>query len=117
MAKSRTKTVSNEELITALLQANTIKAAAESLGISPRTIHTRMREPAFQEEYNAAKNAVLQEAVSTITAKLSTAVSIIAEIMENPDTNPATRLQAAQTILNNAGKLSDRLDNYSFIGF
>ena len=34
------------------------------------------------------------------------AIDVAAEIMENKDNNPAIRLQAAQTILNNASKFN-----------
>lgn len=37
------------------------------------------------------------------------AVDTVAEIMQDKEANPATRLQAAQTLLNNASKFASRL--------
>ena len=37
------------------------------------------------------------------------AIDAVAEIMTDKEVNAAVRLQAAQTIINNAGKFADRL--------
>ena len=108
MAKN-TKTVSNEEIIAALLQHGTMKDAAAAAGTTPRTIYDRMNDREFRAEYMEAKNDIIRKAVFTINKKLSAAIDAVSEIMEDTDTNPAIRLQAAQTILNNAGKFAQRL--------
>ena len=41
--------------------------------------------------------------------QLQAAIDTVSEIMTNEDNNAAVRLQAAQTILNNAGKFAQRL--------
>lgn len=102
-------TVSNEAIIAALLQSGTVKEAATAAGISARTIHDRMKNDEFKIEYAEAKNNVLRRAVNTMSDKLTAAVETVAEIMENPANNPAVRLQAAQTIIGNAAKLSEKL--------
>ena len=101
--------VSNEEIIAALLGNGTIKAAAAAAGIAPRTIYDRMNDREFRAEYMEAKNDIIRKAVFTINEKLSAAIDAVAEIMTDKDNNPAVRLQAAQTILNNAGKFAERL--------
>lgn len=107
MAKN--KTVSDDEIIAALMLHRTVSEAAEALKISPRTIYERMRQQSFQAEYRDAKSDILRGAVLKITQTLSAAVDTTREIMESGNTNPAIRLQAAQTIINNALKLSERL--------
>lgn len=109
MAKTNTKAISNEEIIAALLQHGTIKDAAAAAGTTPRTIYDRMNDREFRAEYMEAKNDILRKAVFTINEKLSAAIDAVAEIMTDKDNNPAVRLQAAQTILNNAGKFAERL--------
>lgn len=122
------KTVTDEEIIAALMLHRTVREAAETLHITPRTIYERMRSQEFQAEYRDAKSDILRGAVLKITQTLSAAVDTTREIMESGDTNPAIRLQAAQTIINNALKLSERLaadeninretrSNLSFIDF
>ena len=109
------KAVSDEEIIAAILQHGTIREAAQAAGIAPRTIYDRMESRDFRSLYMAAKNDIIRKAVFTINEKLSEAINTVAEIMTNSEVNPATRLQAAQTIINNAGKFSERLakDEYS----
>ena len=109
MAKTNTKAISNEEIIAALLQHGTIKDAAAAAGTAPRTIYDRMNDRAFRAAYMEAKNDIIRKAVFTINEKLSAAIDAVAEIMTDKDNNPAIRLQAAQTILNNAGKFAERL--------
>lgn len=108
MAGTKEKAISNEQIIAALLSNGTVKAAATCCGISERAIYDRMRTKDFKMEYRAAKNDVIRGAVDNLNAHLSEAVDAIADIMQDPANNAAVRLQAAQTILNNAGKLSDK---------
>lgn len=109
MAKTNTKAVSNEKIIAALLQHGTVKDAAAAAGTTPRTIYDRMNDREFRAEYMEAKNDIIRKAVFTINEKLSAAIDTVADIMTDKDNNPAIRLQAAQTILNNAGKFAERL--------
>lgn len=101
--------VSNEEIIAALISSGTIQNAAQAAGIAPRTIYDRMKDKEFREEYKEARADVLRGAVNSLNQRVNEAVNTIAEIMGNEQTNPATRLQAAQAILTNAGKFCDRL--------
>ena len=103
------KAVSDEEIIAAILQHGTIKEAAAAAGTSPRVIYDRMKEKDFRNLYRDAKNDIFRAAVFSISSKLGEAVEAVAAIMSNPEVNAAVRLQAAQTILNYAGKFSERL--------
>ena len=49
------KKVSDEQLIAALLNNGTLKAAAAAAGVSERTLYDRMNEGDFQALYKAAK--------------------------------------------------------------
>ena len=101
---------SNEKIIAALLTHGTIKEAAKAAGVSPRTIYDRLRNMDFAAEYMEAKNDVLRKAVINISAHLSEAIDTVAEIVTNKDINPATRLQAAQTLLSYADKYTGRIE-------
>ena len=107
MAKA--KAVSDEELVVALLDHGTIKEAAQAVGLSERTVYDRMTKSDFQAIYRAAKNDLIRSAVVSLNKRIQSAVDVIVDIMEDAETNPATRLQAAQTILSNAAKFSTRL--------
>lgn len=109
MGKTNTKAISNEEIISALLQHGTIKEAAAAAGTAPRTIYDRMNDREFRSQYMEAKNDIIRKAVFTINTQLAAAVDVVADIMNDRETNPAIRLQAAQVLINNAGKFADRL--------
>lgn len=108
MAKKNTA-VSDEEIIAALLESGTVREAAEKTGLTARTVYERMGDKDFQAAYSSAKADIVREAVFSISRKLSAAIDAVAEIMTDENTNPAVRLQAAQTIINNAGKFATRL--------
>lgn len=101
---AKTKGVSDEEIISALLQYGTIKEAAKAAGISTRAIYNRMNDSEFAALYKMAKTDVLRQALFSMTGALSSAVDSITEIMTDKSVNPAIRLQAAQTVLTNVGK-------------
>lgn len=107
MAKE--KAITDEQIIAALLNHGTIKAAAGAVGISERALYDRMSKGEFQALYKAAKADLIRAAVLNINRQLQAAIDTVVEVMQDPDTNAAVRLQAAQTILNNAGKFAQRL--------
>jgi len=103
------KTVSDEVIIVSLINNGTLKAAAAAVGVSERTIYERMCDGDFRELYAAAKADILRKAVFEINNQIGMALETVSEIMADKEINPAIRLQAAQTILNNAGKFTERL--------
>ena len=108
MAKN-TKAVTDEQIIAALLQHGTVKAAAAAAGLSVRAVYDRMNDCHFRAAYTAAQTDIIRAAVYSINSKLSAAVDTIAQVMEDQNTSAATRLQAAGMILNNAAKFTERL--------
>ncbi len=106
---SKTKAVSDEEVIAALLQHGTIREAAEKVGLTPRAIYNRMDNKDFRSMYLEAKTDIVREAVYSINTKLGVAVDAVFAIMNDQDVNPAVRLQAAQVLISNAAKFSARL--------
>lgn len=111
MARTRARdpAVSDEQIIAAILNNRTLKAAAAAAGISERALYDRMNDGEFQALYKAAKADLIRAAVFNLNSKLQEAIDTVAEIMTDQDNNAAIRLQAAQTILNNAGKFAQRL--------
>lgn len=103
--------VTDEELIAALLTYGTIRKAAEAAGISARTLTRRMENPEFKADYLAARMDIVRNAVNHLNGRMNEAIDTIAAIMNDGETNPAVRLQAAQSILNAAVKMAARLQN------
>lgn len=103
------KKASDEQIIAALLAHGTLKAAAAAVGISERAIYDRMNGGEFQALYKAAKADLVRAAVFNINNQLQAAIDTVVDVMQDENNNAAVRLQAAQTILNNAGKFAQRL--------
>lgn len=101
--------VSDEQIIAALLANGTLKATAAAVGISERALYDRMNNSDFAALYKSAKADLIRGAVININRQLQAAIDTVVEIMQDTGTNAAVRLQAAQTILNNAGKFAQRL--------
>ena len=55
MADKIRKRLTNEVIISALLGAGSVKAAAQLLGVHPRTINSRSKSPEFKEMYAEAR--------------------------------------------------------------
>jgi len=111
MAKQLEKlsAVSDEQIIAAILQTGSTKEAAEALGITAKTIYTRKTTDAFKALWYAAKADILRGATLNLNRTVARAVDTIAEIMNDQNTNPAVRLQAAGMILKNASELQRSL--------
>lgn len=104
------KAISDEIIIAALMNNGTIKDAAAAVGISERTLYDRMNKGDFIEQYKSAKADLVRKAVYELNKQIGAAVNTVVEIMNDSSVNPAIRLQAAQTVLNNANKFSERLN-------
>lgn len=106
---TRTKVISDEEIIAALLSSGTVREAASAAGLPIRTLYDRMNNSDFQIMYREARTEILRAAVHNMNTQIQEAVNTIAGIMTNEEINPATRLNAAQTLLSNAAKFFARL--------
>ena len=106
---ANTKGVTNEQIIAALLEHGTVKKAAAAVGVSPRTIYSRMQEREFKGDYTQIKTDIIRQAVFSFNERLAEAIEVVADIMTDKEIAPCTRLQAAQTIIKNADVFSERL--------
>ena len=80
------KTISNEQIIAALLSTESKRAAAKVLGIRPQTLAAR---------------------ITSIQAKTGRAIEVIYGIADNPEIAPQIRLNAAETILRYSYKFTE----------
>lgn len=108
---SKKETFNDEGIIAALLQSGSVREAAKKTGVTERTIYNKLHDDDFRKLYTDAKADILRQAVLSINRKLYEAIEAVTDIMTDKGNNAAVRLQAAQTIINNAAKLSRRLDH------
>ena len=103
--------LSDEQIIAAILTGGTFTEAAKALNVSTRTLYDRMATKDFKTLYAGAKTDIIRGAVLKINHKLTEAIDTVSDIMNDKEVNAAVRLQAAQTLISNATKFSERLQH------
>jgi hypothetical protein len=88
-----------EQSILALLSERSIGHAAAKVGIGERTLRRWLSEDtAFKAEYDAARQATFQAAVSRIASLTVRAMEVLEELLTHTK-YPAVRLGAARTVV------------------
>ena len=93
-----------EAAVAALLTARNNEEAAQSVGIGPATLRRWQKEPEFKAAYRAAKKAAFGQSIARLHQLSSAAVSVLGKVMVDSSTPPATRVRAADSILNHTIK-------------
>lgn len=88
--------------ISALLEEPTIERAAESAGISARTLRRYLTRPSFRAAYEEARRAALGGALSRLQEAAGVAVRVLMEIVADDDARHADRIRASVSILDHA---------------
>lgn len=104
------KTISDESIIASLLSSSTRIEAAANLGISTETLYKRMKKDTFKIRYQKAKDALVSDAIGSLQNRMNEAIDTVSEIMNNPENASQIRLNAADTILRYAIKLTETVE-------
>ena len=101
----------NDEIIlAALLSTPTVRAAAEACGVSESVIYSRLKEPDFKDRYDKERREMLTQSAAALQTHLGAAIEAMGEIVNDKETNPQTRLNAAEAVIRNTLKLTERTD-------
>jgi len=93
-----------EEAVIALLTTRTIEEAARTVNVSPKTLLRWLKEPEFDLALRTAKRAAFGQAISRLHQLSSAAVSTLGKVMLEGSTPPATKVRAADSILDHTIK-------------
>src|ERR1700691_3022069 len=93
-----------QEAIVALLSTRTVEDAARSCNTPARTLYRWMKGRDFDAAYRAAKKAAYGQSIARLHHLSSPAVSILGKVLLDPATPAATKIRAADTILNHVVK-------------
>ena len=88
-----------EQAIIALLEAPTVKEAAEMVKINPATLYKWMALPEFEEAYRKARHRAMGEAIARLQQASSEAVDTLRDVMGDQEATPASRVTAARAVL------------------
>jgi hypothetical protein len=93
-----------EAAILALLSTRTVEEAARAAHVNPRTLYRWQKEPEFDAAYRAAKRMSFGQSIARLHYLSSAAVSTLGKVMLDAATPPATKVRAADSILNHTIK-------------
>lgn len=93
-----------EDAIVALLTHRTVEEAARAINVATKTLLRWMKEPEFDLAYRAAKRAAFGQSIARMHHLTSAAVSTLGNVMLDSATPPATKVRAADSILNHTIK-------------
>jgi len=97
-----------EEAIAALLTHRNLEEAARAAGIGTQTLIRWLKVPEFQVAWREARRAAVSQSTARLQQASSAAVSTLLKIMVDPSTPAATRVRAADRVLDHA---KDALEN------
>jgi hypothetical protein len=93
-----------EEAIIALLSQSGIDQAARVAGIGTRTLMRWLQNPEFKAAYHKARRDAFGQATARLQQASGAAVSTILKIMLDKDNPAASRLRAAESVVDHAAK-------------
>jgi hypothetical protein len=99
-----------EEAIAALLSHKHIPDAATAVGVSAKTLLRWLKEPEFDAAYREAKRGAFSQAIARLHQMSSAAVTTLGKVMVDLSTPPATKVRAADSILNHTIKAIENED-------
>jgi hypothetical protein len=99
-----------EQLIIALLQQPSLEKAVASIGISLSTAYRMRRHPDFQAEYLQARREGVSEAIARLQQGCNAASTTLLKIMLDPNNPAASRVRAAERVIEHAQKLAESQD-------
>ncbi len=93
------RTPRQDKLIVALLEHPTLEKAAASIGISDVTLWRWMKKPEFAEAYRKARRDAFSQSVARLQHASSAAVGTLLRIMTDREAPAASRVRAADVVL------------------
>jgi len=95
------------QAVAALLTTSTILEAANTIGVSARTLHRWMQDADFITQLHAAQDAMLEQATLRVVGLSGDAVSALHDALADPETPTGVRVRSADLLLANALRLSE----------
>lgn len=116
-------TLKQEQAIAALMSEPTIVKAAQTVGVSDRTLRRWLRDPSFAAEYDAAQLQFRQQSIALLSRLTTAAVATLGTIIrqgspDSPNSEKASdKVAACRTILEWAFKGAAEIQGRSGTSF
>jgi hypothetical protein len=99
MKASGTISRQQEKAMTALLTCPSITAAAQQCGVAEVTLYRWLKQDDFQQAYRDARRQVVQGVIAQCEQAGTALITTLRAIVDNQDTPPMARIQAAKVVL------------------
>ena len=93
-----------EDAIAALLSQRNVEEAARVAGVGTRTLLRWMQMPEFKAAYHKARRDAFGQATARLQQGSGAAASTLLKVMVDASTPPATKVRAADSVLDHAAK-------------
>ena len=93
-----------EEAIAALLSQRNIEEAARFVNIGTKTLLRWLQLPEFDRAYREARRAAFSQSIARLQQASSAAAATLLKIMVDPTAPAASRIRAADSVLDHAAK-------------
>ena len=93
-----------EMAIAALLSHPSIPAAAKSIGVSEKSLWRWLKRHDFREAFLEARRQVIRQSLTTIQTAMEEAVQTLRDVMNDPESPPASRVSSAKAVIDFALK-------------
>lgn len=107
---AKTRTISDEIIIAALLSCPTLEAAATQCGISVRQLYERRQNPDFVRKLTEAQAEALATTTRYLQHATGSAANVLVDIAETPGRPAQVRISAARAVLDMAAKFTEIVD-------
>jgi HD-like signal output (HDOD) protein len=105
--RSSGRVTRSEQAIAALLQHGTVEKAAGAINISAATLWRWLHDEAFQEAYRKARRESLWRTVARLQHATGAAATTLLKMMCDPAAPSASRIRAAQSVLDTAYRVME----------
>jgi hypothetical protein len=93
-----------EQAIVALLSHRSVEEAARAVDISPNTLLRWTKEPKFEVAYREARRTVFGQSIARLQQASGAAATTLLKVMLDSNVAAATRIRAAEVVLDRAAK-------------
>ena len=93
------RTSKKSKAIVALLSGKTNSQAAQSAGVTERTIYRWLSDPSFRSELSEAERQMIESATRQMSSLQEKAINVLDQLLESQDVSPQIRLSTAKSIL------------------
>lgn len=98
-----------QRALTALVETGSLSEASERAGISRRTLYNYLsKDHDFAVAYQETQEQIILSLVDDVTGRMTKAMDVIMDIMQDENVKPETRLRASESLLSQLGVIQKK---------